>query len=92
MKHIFSVAWILMGSLLVASCADTRPSTTPALDARFGEALNEAKRRQSLPVTAPVAEEAVAAGVGQPTSTETAAGLQAQQRGRSVAPAFGTAR
>ena len=85
---------IVMASvLMLAGCASGWPeSTTPVLDARFGQALNEAKRQQSLPTPAPLSAEAVATGVGQPTATETGPGLQAQQQGKSVSPAFNTAR
>jgi hypothetical protein len=67
-------------------------STTPALDARFGQALSEAKEGQSLPPTPAVSGAAAANAVGQPTSSELINGFQAQQRGRAVPPAFSTAR
>lgn len=89
---VSTLAAVLTGLLTLGGCTELRTSTTPALDQRFGVALQEAKRAQSLPPTPPVASEAAAAGAGQPTATEVNIGLQAQQRGRPVPPAFDSAR
>ncbi len=75
-------AWVLCGC----------ESTTPALDARFGQALNEAKEGQSLPPTPVVSGVSAGNPVGQPTSNELISGFDAQQKGRAVPPAFSTAR
>ncbi len=83
--------WAVMGAVcavLISGCE----STTPALDARFGQALSQAKEGQSLPPTPAVSGAAAENAVGQPTSTELINGFQAHQRGRAVQPAFSTAR
>lgn len=84
LRHVLSA----MGIVFLCGCT----STTPLLDARFGQALTEAKAAQSLPPTPPVSGAAAANAVGQPTANELNNGLQAQQRGRAVPPAFSTAR
>jgi len=93
MKRLhWGLGWVLASALALTGCADWPRSTTPLLDARFGEALGQAKRQQSLPAPAPLSDEASATGSGQPTATEIGNGLQAQQQGRPVAPAFSSAR
>lgn len=83
---------LLSLSALLTGCASWFDSTTPELDGRFGQALQQAKQAQSLPPT-PLPDAAAAAeGVGQATANEVSTGLQAQQRGRSAPPAFSTAR
>lgn len=90
--HLCCTGLALLSVLALVACAEPRASTTPLLDARFGQAFIEAKQQQSLPTSAPLSPEAVAEGAGLTTAKESGPGLEAQQHGRSVTPAFSTAR
>lgn len=78
--------------LTLQGCGIFPETTTPRLDAQFGQSLERAKAQQSLPAGPGPSAGALAEGAGLPTSAEIMPGLQAQQRGRAVAPALGPAR
>lgn len=84
-KRILCAYACAISPILLLGCAN---STSPLLDKRFGSALFDAKKAQSLEPSVIESAEAIATGRGMPSATESLRGLEVHNKGRTTPPAL----